>query len=973
MRHLPTGTVTFLFTDIEGSMPLWELHREAMQEALARHDGLLGHAIAAHHGFVFKTVGDQFCASFSDVGDAVAAAVEVQKALGAEDWTRFGLPAHRPLGARLALYTGSAEPREGDYFGPPVNRCARLVKAGHPGQVLLAAVTKELVSGLLAGGIGFKDLGEHRLRGLEKPERVFQLVHPDLPSQFPPLQTLSILPTNLPVPLTSFIGRQREIEEIQSLITHKGAFQAGPRPRLLTLIGVGGCGKTRLALEVAAKLFEEFPDGIWWVELAALTDPALVPQTVATAVGVREETGLTPVRESAARPLMERLTDALQGKTLLMVLDNCEHLITACAHLAQRLLQGCPGLRILATSREGLGIAGELTYPVPSLSLPDASPREAERPASWRDGSSLARSGGTDFGQASLEALMQSEAVRLFVERAHYVQPRFTLTPQNAWAVIQICQRLDGIPLAIELAAARVKAISVEQIAARLDSVFRLLTGGSRTALPRQQTLQALIDWSFHLLSEAERALFCRLSVFASGWTLEAAEAIGQRRPEGVAPLWGAGASDVLDLMTQLVNKSLVLLEEHEDEPRYRLLETIRQYGRAKLLASGETEEMRRRHRDFFWELAERAYPATQGPDQETWLRRLDREHDNLRAALAWSLSRGEAEAALRLAGALWWYWHVRGHWSEGRRWLKEALLLDSPTTAGARAKALNGLGVLSWRQGDYERATAFCQESLALARDLGDKDHIAILLNVLGLIAHHQGDDARAIHLLEESLALSRELDNGRHIAYALNVLGLIAHRQGDHARAAELCQESLVRRRELGDKRGIAISLRGLGAAVLHQGNPQQAAALFQESLEHFRELGDRWGISDLLSNLGHVALQQLDPARADELFRESLAMHRELGDKSGIAICFEGLAKVACAKSQWEHATRLFSSADALRHAIGAPLPAAERAEYERCVAQVRAHWGEESFSRAWAEAQGMGMGPALECALASPKRP
>jgi class 3 adenylate cyclase len=482
MPELPTGTVTFLFTDIEGSTRLWEQHPGAMEAALTRHDALAATVIQQHDGSLVKHrgEGDSLFAVFPRATDAVAAAVALQQALRAEPW-----PDEIPLRVRMALHTGDAAVRDGDYFGAAVNRCARLRAVAHGGQLLLSSATQELVRDSLPEEVGFRDLGEHRLRDLARPERVYQLLHPDLPADFPLLTSLNTLPNNLPQQVTSFVGREKEMAEVRRLLT---------TTRLLTLTGSGGTGKTRLTLQVAADLLEGDGDGVWLVELAPLADPALVPQAVATALGIREEPG---------KPLDQTLVEYLRPKRLLLLLDNCEHLLSACAGLAGQILRGCPNVQIMATSREGLNIPGETTYRLPSLSLPD--PRQLP---------------------STVEGLTQYEAVKLFIDRATAAVPSFTVTNQNAPAVAQLCVRLDGIPLAIELAAARVKAMSVEQINGRIADMFRLLTGGSRTALPRQQTLRAAIDWSYDLLSEKEKILLRRLSVFAGGWTLEAVEQV---------------------------------------------------------------------------------------------------------------------------------------------------------------------------------------------------------------------------------------------------------------------------------------------------------------------------------------------------------------------------------------------------------------------------------------------------------------
>jgi predicted ATPase/class 3 adenylate cyclase len=930
MSDLPTGTVTFLFTDIEGSTRLWEQHPEAMRAALARHDALLRAAIEARGGHVFKTMGDAFCSAFSAAPDAVDAVLAIQQSLRSLQPSAVtagdrplhplrgypvGAPASTlPLLVRVALHTGAAEVRDRDYFGPALSRVARLLTVAHGGQVLLSAATRELVQDDLPPGASLRDLGSHRLRDLQRAEHVFQLLHADLPADFPPLTSLETLPNNLPLQLSSFVGREKEMAQVRRLLE---------TTRLLTLTGTGGTGKTRLALQVAAELLDGESDGVWLVELAALADPALVLQAVATVLGVREEPG---------RPLTLTLVDVLKPKRLLFLLDNCEHLLQACATLAEVLLRGCPGVQILATSREGLNIAGETTYRLPSLSLPDL---RAPLPTA--------------------ERLMEYEAARLFIDRATAALPAFTLTDASAPAVAQVCHRLDGIPLAIELAAARVKVLSVERIAERLDDSFRLLAGGSRTALPRHQTLRALIDWSYDLLSEAERTLLRRLSVFAGGWTLEAAEAVcadderpttndeRQGRDENVTVgRWSlvVGRYEVLDLLMQLVEKSLVVYEERGEEDRYRLLETIRQYSRDRLLGAGEAEVVHRRHRDFFLRLAEEAEPKLHGPEQAGWLERLEREHDNVRAALEWCQAESATyaegvgsgrEAGLRLAGALWWFWLVRGYFTEGRDRLARALSrVDTASPTAARANALNGAGNLAVWQADYAAGRSLHEESLAIRRALGDRPSIARSLNNLGLVAWRQGDYSAARALYEEALAVTRELGERGGEALVLNNLGLIATDQADYAAALSLFRESLAIQRELGDKLNIAIALNNLGNATQHQGDYETARALYKASLE----------------------------------------IRRELGNKHGIVYSLERFACLAATQGQAARSARLFGAGESLREAIGARMDAADRADYEPHVAAARAALGDEAFAVAWAEGRAMTLEAAIEYALEAP---
>jgi predicted ATPase/class 3 adenylate cyclase len=598
MPVLPTGTVTFLFTDIEESTTLLQrLGDRRYAEVLEEQRRLLRAAFAEDNGQEIDTQGDAFLVAFSRASDAVATAVAAQQALLKHIWP----DGEAPL-VRMGLHTGEPISESGSYVGLDVHRAARICAVGHGGQILLSQAVGVLAAPDLPPGVSLRDLGPHRLKDLREPEHLFQVVHPDLPADFPRLKSLDVLPNNLPVQLTSFIGREREKAEVRRLLSST---------RVLTLTGSGGKGKTRLALQVAAEGLEGFPDGVWLVELAVLSDPSLVPKAVASALGVPEQQG---------RLLTETLVDGMRGKSVLVILDNCEHLVAACAHLTDVLLRACPNLRILATSREALGVTGETTWRVTSLSLPDP-----ER-------------------LPPLDQFTEYEAIRLFVARAVAIAPQFAVTNRNALAVAQVCHRLDGIPLAIELAAARVKVLAVEQIAARLDDRFRLLTGGSRTALPRQQTLRAAMDWSYHLLSETERLLLRRLSVFAGGWALDAAEGICTGR--------NLEATDILDLLTSLVDKSLVQAETHRGEARYRLLETVRQYARDRLVEASEEVDVRTRHRAWYVALAERADREPRGPRQRIW-----RDHDNLRAALVWGKEDpGGAEATLRLVGALTWF-----------------------------------------------------------------------------------------------------------------------------------------------------------------------------------------------------------------------------------------------------------------------------------------------------------------------------
>ncbi|MEO8739917.1 MAG: tetratricopeptide repeat protein [Casimicrobiaceae bacterium] len=867
MTDTPAGMVTFLFTDIEGSTRLWEQSPAAMGRALARHDALLRHTIESHRGAVFKTVGDAFCAAFATASDAVAAALIAQRAILAEKW-----PESIPLKVRMALHTGIAEVRDGDYFGQSLNRVGRLVAIAHGSQVLLSASTAAAGASVLPAEASLLDRGSHRLKDLQEPERVFQLCHPELPSLLPPLRSLSAHPNNLPQQLTSFIGREKEMLEVKQTLG---------RTRLLTITGSGGCGKTRLALHVAVELLEAHSDGVWLVELAALADPELVPQAVAAVFGLSEE---------AARPLSETLTDYLKSKQLLLVLDNAEHLLAACAQFADTVLRRCPEVKMLVSSREGLGVMGEVSYRVPSLAMPDPK---------------------RDTSRASVS---RYESVRLFTERAQFHAPQFAVTEQNAAALASICARLDGIPLAIELAAARARSMSVEEVNKRLDQTFRLLTGGSRTALPRQQTLRALIDWSYDLLNTTEQALLWRIAVFAGGWTLDAAERVCA--DEAIEN------SSVLDLLTSLVDKSLLLTEERCGVTRYRLLETVRQYARDRLLESGESRRWRNRHLEYFVSLAESAEPHLTGPEQQSWLDQLEREHENLRAALAWcSDEDADIGSGLRLGAAMYQFWFVRGHYAEGRSWL--SALLAQPTTDDdrhVRCKALNAAGGLARGQGDYAAASALFNESLAMERELGDLSGVALTLNRMGLLAFDRGDYRSSAELHEQSLAIWREIEDMRGVAGSLNNLGMVASAQGNYATARALYEESLTIKQGLGDRQNVAISLNSLGNIACHQSDFQAARVMYEKSLSIRHELGDREGIATSLNNLGIVATNQGDYARARSLFEESLAIREELGAQPGVASSLNNLGDVACEQGDYANACVLYERSLTIKRQLG-----------------------------------------------------
>jgi predicted ATPase/DNA-binding CsgD family transcriptional regulator len=708
---------------------------------------------------------------------------------------------------------------------------------------------------------------------------------------------------NLPAPRTPLIGREDEAAAVRRLLLESEG-------RLVTLVGTGGCGKTRLALWLAADLVDAFPDGVWLVELAPLSDPALVPQAVAAATGVWER---------PARSIEDGLVETLAGRQLLLVLDNCEHLVAAAAALAETLLSACPGLRLLATSREPLRIAGERAWRVPSLRAPD--PAAALTPA----------------------ALLAFPAARLFVERAAAVDPGFALGESGARAVAEICARLDGIALAIELAAARTGLLSPEQIVDRLGDRFRLLSQGSRTAPRRQQTLSATLDWSHELLAADERVLFRRLAVFAGGWDLEACEAVCAGD--------GLPAARVMDVLGDLVAKSLVQVEATGRTPRYRLLETIRQYGLERLEAAGEEAEVRRRQAGHFLTLAERAAPHLRRAEAAVWLDRLDADHDNLRAALAWGEQAVDAAGLLpRLAGALWMFWWQRGHFVEGRRWLESAL--RRPAAPAARIEALFGAASLAGYQDDIARARTLWEELLTLGRATEDEATVAWALGRLGYVAHIAGDYERAAPLCAASVALSRRLGDGESLALALMSTGHLAYARADFAGAAAAYEEGLTLDRAAGTAYRLQYWLAMLGSVAAERGDLDRAAALGAEALALTRQRGDLWGNEQALRSLLRVARRRGDHEQALALIREHLAILNELGSRGRMADCLEHLAWVARVRGQPARAAGLLGAAGALRDALGMPVPLRLRSEQASEVAAVRAAIGGPAFAAAWA---------------------
>ena len=884
MKKLPSGTVTFLFTDIVGSTQLWERYPDEMHSALAEHDAILRRAIEHNHGHLIKTTGDGFHAVFETAVDAIRATVEAQQALQSLAGASPIAGSAPEIRVRMGVHTGEAELRDGDYYGQSLNRAARIMSAGHGGQILLSSITLELTREHLPGDISVLDLGEHQLRDLVRPEHIYQLSIPGLLKDFPPLHSLTTLPNNLPLQLTSFIGREREMKEASGLLAST---------RLLTLIGPGGTGKTRLSLQIAAEQLSNFKDGVWLVELAPLSDRSFIQSTIASIFDLREVPGI---------PLINIIVDYLRARQLLLVLDNCEHLVEATAELVDQILHACPGVKILASSREALGISGESVYRVPSL--PEA------------------------------------EAVRLFVERATKADSRFTLTGQNGSYVSQICTRLDGIPLAIELAAARVKLFTPEQIAARLDDRFKLLTGGSRTALPRQQTLRALIDWSYQTLNETEQRALRRLAVFSGGWTIEGAEAV-------------IGEDEALDGLLGLVNKSLVNVEEQNGKSRYRFLETIRQYAMDKLLESGEAVETRNRHFDFILKIAEKSERQMFGTPDITWLDEMELEHGNLRAAFEWSAAQFP-ERALDLANAVAGFWTSRDYNDESRAICTALLERTSslPGLDGARGRVYVTLGWASITTGRHNDGFAAANAGLELARRVNDLQLTVALLGVLALACIFRGQFDIANKSAEEAESISRQHGLLAELSMTLTLRAQIDYySSGDRERARAHLEEAISVAKALGYRWADSLSAYGMGRIASSVGDYELARQKLMESAEQARRLGNKRLVYSCYSELAHILRESGQYDEPLKIYRDLLPKWKDLGHRAAVAHELECIAYILIRKEEPVRAANLLGAAESLRKLIDTPMTRLERIEYEREVAMLREMLGEEDFLKQW----------------------
>jgi predicted ATPase len=877
-----------------------------MPALLARHNEILNQAIQAHNGYVFRTIGDSFSASFQNAEDALHAALDSQLALHNEAWT----PA--PIKVRMGIHTGAAqvdvETKESIYSGyATLALTQRIMSAGHGGQILLSQSTYDLIRDSLPETAQLIDMGERNLKDILRPEHLYQLSAPDLPTAFQPLNTLESFQHNLPIQLTSFVGREKEIAEIKEALNSS---------RLVTLTGSGGTGKTRLSSEVGMQLLPNFANGVWLIELAPLSDPSQIIPALAQTFGLQE---------LPFNPLETLVTDYLRDKKLLLILDNCEHLISACAHLANDLLHQCAGLKILASSREALGIAGEIAYRTPSLA--------------------------------------DSESTRLFVERAYAANPKFSLTESNASSVAQICSRLDGIPLAIELAAARTKFLSVDQIAARLDDLFRLLVGGSRTALPRQQTLRALIDWSYDLLSEQEKAILRIASVFVGGWTLEALEAVSED-PQAIEHLEG------------LVNKSLVVTEERENEMRYFMLETIRQYAREKLFEAKQASAARDRHFVYFVELSETLWESFYSERLLPMVNRTNEEIENLRAALEWG-SENHVEENLRLAANFCLVSSLIGILGEGLEWAGRAIEYAKalpPVDGGADihrkkliAKTLYVQGMVGLGIGKIPLVLSSLKEAIAISRLTGDKRILGYSLEMYYTATAFAYMPDRDEAALEGFHIFNQEVEDSFGLGMGFMNMARLAEARGDETEKEMYFEKLRERIREAPGSYQVAMFHLGMGMDERKRGNYATAKRIFEDGREIFKRIGSINFQLVMQSEIGHIERNTGNLHEAKAIYRETIKGWQEIGNRAAIAHQLECFAFLAISDEEPQRAIKLFSAAEALRERIQSQRVDHEQIEYEQSMAQLRTMLPEADFHTFWTEGRVMTIEQVIELAL------
>ncbi|HMS32445.1 MAG TPA: tetratricopeptide repeat protein [Ignavibacteria bacterium] len=849
----PTGNVTFLFTDIEDGTKLSQQFQETYSDILERHNEILYEAVESNQGFIFKTAGDAFCCSFQNADDAVKAAVDAQIKINSEDWKEA------EIRVRMGIHSGYAEWNGSDYMGYIcLARTSRIMSASNGGQIIISDDAYNLYSLKVSGEISFRDLGERRLKDLNQPLKLYQIISSGIPDDFTPLKTIDARPNNLPVQITSFIGRGKEISEIKKILETSG---------LVTLLGAGGSGKTSLALQVGAEMTDESANGVYITEFASITDESLILQTLMNTHDIKEVKGQTQELT---------VTEFFKDREILLILDNCEHLIHECSNLAEMLLVNCPKLKIIATSREVLNCPGEYRYRVPSLTLPDPD------------------------AVISPSELLRFEAVRLFIERALTLNQGFRVMDENAPALIRICNQLDGIPLAIELAAARIKVLSVEKISEKLIDRFKFLTGGKRTALPRQQTLKAMMDWSYDLLSVKEKIMLQRLTVFSGGWTQESAE--------NVCPDEMIQESEIQNLLDHLRDKSLIKLSNDGGKVRYLMLETIRKYGDELLSFSGMKEAVQEKHFYYYYNLALNSRERFMGPEQKTWIKKFDSENENLRDSINWSL-KNKPELSVVISVEMAKFWELRSQFTEALEFLRKSSEYADSNEKIWKARNLYWTGFFLTNQGNYSEAKIFMKTSLEIFKELKDKEGEALVHMHLATIGLFESDYLNLFKNSEKSLAISIELNNKNFIAQNLQNTGLGLMQQGKHNEARKKLDESLLLYRELNDTVQLAKIIGNIGALYYLEGNLENSLASLEESLQLRYEIGDRQGISIALSNLGSVAYMQKDFDRSEMYLNKSLVIIRELGDKRVCVTAINTLGNIALDKGNLNTAFDLF----------------------------------------------------------------
>jgi predicted ATPase/class 3 adenylate cyclase len=916
MTTFPTGTVTFLFTDIEGSTRLAQEHPEQWEALRQRHHAILRSAMDAQQGYIFHIIGDAFCVAFDTARQALSAALQAQASLHTEDWGDM------PIKVRMGIHTGKAEIQDnGDYSGYlTLSRVQRLMSAGHGDQTLISQETKLYVENELPANVSLRDLGEHQLKDLIRPEHIYQVNGADLPSDFPALKALDARLNNLPTQLTPFIGREQEIASVSDLIRN-------PDVRLVTLTGPGGTGKTRLSLQVASAVFKQFPDGIYFVPMAETTDRDLAVSRIAQVLDVREGNG---------RFLIDTLKDYLGNKNLLLILDNFEQLAGA-ASLTTDLLVAAPKIKLLISSRIVLRMRGEHEFPVLPLEIPDP----ANLPA--------------------LEQLQQNESIQLFIQRARAANPKFALTKENASAVAEICQTLEGLPLAIELAAARIKVVPPQAMLAKLGNRLSFLTGGAGDLPARQQTLRNTLDWSHSLLSDREKTLFARLGIFAGGFSLEAAEAVCNQD----------GTLDVLGGVEILLNNSLLRQEEDPGSgARFRMLETVREYALEQLEKQAELASVTRVHALYYInKIAVEVGFKLFSSESVTWLDWLESEHDNIRAALAWAQESAEADdLKTMLLFSLSWFWYRRGYMHEGRVWAERFLETKwaAPGTPG-RAGALLGSAMLALWQGNAKTAIVEAEECLALFQRQENERFMPAALLELGVVNINMGNDTAAHPLLKEAGSLF--LEAGERLFYAVSLvhLGNVALGLGHPLEARQWLEKALPITREVGDQWGVSFALNNLGEVARVLGDYNQARQYYEESESLLRVMGDPGDLARLVHNLGSVAQHEGNFEKARSLYSESLGMFRKFGIKRGIAECLMGLSGIKVEDGQLQQAARLFSAAEAILAESGTQWWPADRADVERNRAAIQSGLKDGNFQVEYELGQKMPLNQAFAYAL------